>query len=182
MRTPQGSARAPPGSPLRHPRSSVRSRSPLRRERAPSSSPLRSERAPSSRSPQVPVRSPVASPQPVQRPPPTRSPRVVESPLLNPPQDIQMPAQQASVQGAVGEEQHQRDERLRRLSREEMAMARPLEPPVEEIPFGDMVANESLAHQAILEQLRPFFPQIRRVRNSATQKYSFEFVGSFLLR
>ena len=64
MRTPQGSARAPHGSPLRHPRSSVRSRSPLRRERAPSSSPLRSERAPSSRSPQVPVRSPVASPQP----------------------------------------------------------------------------------------------------------------------
>ena len=48
-------------------------------------------------------------------------------------------------------------------------MARPLEPPVEEIPFGDMVANESLAHQAILEQLRPFYPQIRRVRNSATQ-------------
>ena len=92
-----------------------------------------------------------------------------------------MPAQQASVQGAVGEEQHQRDERLRRLFREEMAMARPLELPVEEIPFGDMVANESLAHQAILEQLRPFYPQIR-VRNSATQKYSFEFVGSFLLR
>ena len=47
-----------------------------------------------------------------------------------------MPAQQASVQGAVGEEQHQRDERLRILSREEMAMARPLEPPVEEILFG----------------------------------------------
>ena len=49
-----------------------------------------------------------------------------------------------------------------------MSIARPLEPPGEEIPFGDMVANESLAHQAILEQLRPFYPQIRRVINSAT--------------
>ena len=46
-----------------------------------------------------------------------------------------MPVQQASVQGAVGEEQHQRDDRLRRLSREEMAMDRPLEPPVEENSF-----------------------------------------------
>ena len=60
-----------------------------------------------------------------------------------------------------------------------MAIARPLDPPVEEVPFGDMVANESLAHQAILEQLRPFYPQIRRVRNSATQKYSFEYVFSY---
>ena len=60
-----------------------------------------------------------------------------------------------------------------------MAMARPLEPPGKKIPFGDMVAIESLAPQEILEQLRPFFPQIR-VRNSATQKFSFEFVGSFL--
>ena len=67
-----------------------------------------------------------------------------------------MPAQQANDQRAVGEEQPQRDENIRRLIREEMAIARPLEPPVEEIPFGDMVANESLAHQAILEQLRTF--------------------------
>ena len=78
--------------------------------------------------------------------------------MLNPPQDIQMPAQQASVQGAVGEEQHQRDENLRRLIREEMAMARPLEPPVEEIPFGDMVANEFLAHQANLGTIETILP------------------------
>ena len=79
------------------------------------------------------------------------SPRVVESPLLNPPQNIQMPAQQANVQRVVGEEEPQREEILRRIIREEMAIARPLEPLMEEIPFGDMVANESLAHQAILE-------------------------------
>ena len=79
-------------------------------------------RAPSSRSPPVPVRPPVAA----QRPPPPRSPRVVERPLLNPPQVIQMPAQQANDQRAVGEEQPQRDENIRRLIREEMAIPRPL--------------------------------------------------------
>ena len=45
MRTPQGSARAPSGSPLRSERAP--SRSSLRSERAPVRSPVRSERAPS---------------------------------------------------------------------------------------------------------------------------------------
>ena len=66
------------------------------------------------------------------------------------------------------------EEILRRIIREEMAFARPLDPPVEEVPFGVRVATEPLTHQAILEQLSPFYPQIRRVRNSATQRVSFE--------
>ena len=41
------------------------------------------------------------------------------------------------------------------------------------------MARESQAHQAILEQLRPFYPQIKRVQNSATQKVSFEYAFSF---
>ena len=61
-----------------------------------------------------------------------------------------------------------------RIIREEMANAR--DPPEEEVPFGVRVASEPLTHQAILEQLSPFYPQIRRVRNSVTQRVSFEYV------
>ena len=170
---------------MRSERSSARGRSPLRRERVPSSSPLRNERAPPRLSPQVPVRPPGAPPQPPQRPPPPpperpppppperppppRSPIVVERPLPNPPPG-----------GAVGEEPSQGEENLRRIVREELAaraaMASPVAPPGEEIPFGELVASESQAHQEILEQLRPFYPQVKRVKNSVTQKYSFEYV------
>ena len=60
-----------------------------------------------------------------------------------------------------------------------MARTAPPVQPEEVIPFGDSVAKESPAHQAILEQLRPFYPQIRRVQNSVTQKVSYEYAFSF---
>ena len=60
-----------------------------------------------------------------------------------------------------------------------MARAAPSVQPEEVIPFGDSVAKESPAHQAILEQLKPFYPQIRKVQNSVTQKVSYEYAFSF---
>ena len=60
-----------------------------------------------------------------------------------------------------------------------MARAAPSVPPEEEIPFGDLEAKESPAHQVIVEQLKPFYSQIRKVKLSATQKFSFEYAVSF---
>ena len=166
VRSPMSRERSSVGrfrSPTREPEPV---RAPLIRDRAPSRSPLRGERGPASRSPQE-----RRYHGPAQRPPPV-SPRVVVNPVFNP--NIQMPAQQANGQGIVGEEIPQREEMLRRIIREEMAIAR--DPPEEEVPFGVRVASEPLTHQAILEQLSPFYPQIRRVRNSVTQRVSFEYV------
>ena len=50
----------------------------------------------------------------------------------------------------------------------------------EEVPsFGDSVARESQAHQAILEQLRPLYPQIRGFITQTLKRVSFEYAFSF---
>ena len=79
---------------------------------------------------------------------------------------------------AVAEEQPLGENAIKRLIQEEVAKVSAAQ--AEEAPsFGDTVASESQTHQAMLEQLKPFYPQIRKVQNLATQRVSFEYAYSF---
>ena len=63
-------------------------------------------------------------------------------------------------QESEAEEQILGADAIKRLIKEEVAKSTSVQ--AEEVPsFGDSVARESQAHQAILEQLRPLYPQIR---------------------
>ena len=67
---------------------------------------------------------------------------------------------------------------FRRMAREALEEVRAEEAQVEEVPFGDQVANEPLGYQSLLEKLKPYYPQIRRFIARDTQKTSLEFVFS----
>ena len=148
---------------------------------------------------------PVQVPQPVQPPPPPRTSRrersqprhsaptpPSESPRRENLQASPVPSSSARSafedeheeheaeveEEAEAEEQPLGENAIKRLIQEEVAKVSSAQ--AEEVPsFGDTVASESQAHQAILEQLRPFYPQIKRVQNSATQKVSYEYAFSF---
>ena len=59
---------------------------------------------------------------------------------------------------------------FKRMAREALEEVRAEESREEAVPFGDMVANEPLAYQAVLEKLKPYYPQIRRFVARDTQK------------
>ena len=166
-RTPQASDRHHSSSQVGE---SIHSRSPVS-ERLHSRSPLRTPL----QSPSHPERTPVRNSQASRRHPSYTTPRGVVRPFPNLPQEEHRPEVQPEIHGVGLRDDSQVQEVVRRMVREEVARARGEDPPVEEA-YGDAIAKESMAYQAILEQLKPFYPQIRRVRSSDSLKTSLEYV------
>ena len=140
-----------------------------------SRSPLR--RTPLTHSPQESVRSPVGTH--LHRSTYPRTPREEARPM---PVFAHGPARPSNAQGARDHAQALREELLqaaRQIAREEVALANAV-PAAEEIPFGDRVSNESRVQQVMLEQLKSFYPQIKKMVNNVTQKVSYEYVFDYV--